>query len=130
MRLVSFAAFSFLALAACGDRQETPQTPQTGVAPQADETSQPDEAPRAEPLSILPTDELSGFTSPATGLAFWVHPNVSFNSLLIVAGEAGIASYNIENGDEVSRAAGRNLRGAEVSYFGIGPQARRVRRRL
>ena len=108
MRLVSFAALSFLALAACGDRQETPQSQET---------------PQAEPKTVLPTDDLSGFTSPATGLAFWVHPNVSFNSLLIVAGEAGVASYNIENGDEVSRAAGRNLRGAEVSYFGFGPQA-------
>lgn len=48
---------------------------------------------------------------------------MAFNSLMIVANADGLVSYNIEDGNEVSRIAGVSADGVGVSYFGFGPQA-------
>jgi len=103
---LSLAAAALLALAAC--EQQAPQAPPPEPAP---------------PVGVAASDELAGLAAPATGIAFWMHPNVAFNSLMIVAGADGLASYNIEDGAEVSRAPGVNFEGAAVSYLGFGPQA-------
>ncbi len=99
-------AFLLLALAACG--QQTADAP----APEA-----------VEPVGVAAGDELPGLSSPATGIAFWAHPNVAFNGLMIVASADGLASYNIEDGNEVARLDGFDAAGVAVSYLGAGPQA-------
>ncbi len=108
MRITALAPVlaGILALAACGrDAVEAP-------APE----------PVAPPVGVAASDE-APLGAPATGVAFWMHPNVAFNSLMIVAGADGLASYNIEDGAEVSSAPGVSFAGAAVSYLGFGPQA-------
>lgn len=107
MRLAALACFCLL-LAACGQEAEAP--------------SASVEAP--EPVGVPAADQLAGLATPATGIAFWTHANVAFNSLMIVASAEGVASYNIEDGSEVSTLPGVNAQGAAVSYLGFGPRAR------
>ncbi len=76
-----------------------------------------------EPVSLSFSDELPGLAAPASGIAFWRHPNVSFNSMMIVASEDGIVSYNIEDGNEVGRIDDVNAKGVAVSYLGFGAPA-------
>lgn len=76
-------------------------------------------APMATPAS----DEIAALAAAPTGIDFWAHPNVAFNSLMIVSSEAGLVAYNIENGDQVSAAPGIAFDGVAVSYFGFGSLA-------
>jgi hypothetical protein len=69
------------------------------------------------------SDELPGLPGAATGIAFWDHPRLSFNSTLIVATSAGVVSYNMEDGNEVSRIDGFNADGVAAGYLGEGAQA-------
>ncbi len=94
-----------LALAACGR--------------DADDASAPE--PIA-PIGVAASDE-TALAAPATGLAFWMHPNVAFNSVLIAASADGLAAYNIEDGAAVSSVPGVNVSGVAVSYLGFGPTA-------
>lgn len=94
-------------LAACERKTETQDTAPASI----------------ERVEALLSDELPGLSAPATGVAFWEHPTLSFNSLLFVANENGVVSYDMENGTEVSRVDGFDARGAEVSYFGFGAAA-------
>lgn len=87
---------------------------------QAEESPPPRPAPRVEmPVS----DELPGLPTPASGVAFWDHPTLPFNSMLIVAGAQGALAYNIEDGVEAARIDAVAAEGAAVSYAGYGPQA-------
>ncbi|NOX95260.1 MAG: hypothetical protein GXP04_09260 [Alphaproteobacteria bacterium] len=88
------------------------------------ETNAPSATAPVEPVEISASDRLSDLSATMTGIAFWSHPNVAFNSLVIVASQDGIASYNIEDGSEVSRIPAVNAQGAAVSYLGLGAQAR------
>lgn len=108
MRLAALACSCLFVLAACGQEAEAP--PANVEAP--------------EPVNVPAADQLTGLAAPATGIAFWTHPNVAFNSLMIIAGAEGVASYNIEDGGEVSTLPGVNAQGAAVSYLGYGPRAR------
>ena len=107
MRFRALAAFTVFALAAC-DRAEEHAEPA------------PAPAPRVE---VAVSDELPGLTAPATGIAFWDHPALSFNSMMIIANADGAIAYNIEDGTEVARIDGVDAGGAAVSYIGIGAQA-------
>lgn len=107
MRLAALAFCCLLALAACGR--------------EAEEASEP--AP-VEVFGVPISDELPGLDASATGIAFWIHPNVAFNSLMIVAGNTGVVAYNVEDGVETARVPGVNAQGAAVSYLGFGRQAR------
>jgi len=89
----------------------------SGGAPDALEPVEP-----ATPVDVIASDELP-LGGPATGLDFWIHPNVAFNSLMIVASAEGLASYNIEDGEGVGRIDDIAAQGAVVSYFGFGPLA-------
>ncbi|MEO1241840.1 MAG: hypothetical protein AAFX54_08025 [Pseudomonadota bacterium] len=109
MRFVALACSALLLLAACGQNTDTP--PSSDAVP-------------VQPIAVAAADQLTGLDAPATGIAFWTHPNVAFNSLMIVAGENGVASFNIEDGNEVSRIPGFNADGAAIGYIGFGPQAR------
>lgn len=84
---------------------------------------QPAPAP-VEPVAVAASDELPDLSAPATGIAFWTHPNVAFNGLMIVASADGAVGYNIEDGAEVSRVPGVKAQGAAVSYLGRGAKAR------
>ncbi|WP_411820502.1 hypothetical protein ABFZ85_03965 [Hyphococcus formosus] len=69
------------------------------------------------------SDELPGLGGEATGLAFWDHPTLSFNGTLIVANDSGVTSYNMEDGNAVSRIGDHKAQGLAVGYAGFGSQA-------
>jgi len=100
-----------LAAAACGERAEAPEP----------DVSAPTQA--VAPVGVIASDEISGLPAAPTGIDFWVHPNVAFNSLIVVASAEGLAAYNVEDGSEVSRAPGQSFQGVAVSYIGFGPVA-------
>ena len=109
MRLVALTVSSLFVLSACGQENDAPTTSETkDVAP----------------IAVAATDQLTELTGSVTGIDFWTHPNVAFSSTMIIAGENGVASYNIEDGSEVSAIPGVNAQGAAVSYIGFGPRAR------
>lgn len=111
MRIAVLAApFAFVAFALLAACEREPAEAPAPAAP----------VPAA---NVTVSDELPGLTASATGIAFWEHPTLPFSSLLIVANQDGVASYNIEDGNEVSKIPGINARGASVSYLGRGPQA-------
>ncbi|MEL7488100.1 MAG: hypothetical protein AAGJ87_12885, partial [Pseudomonadota bacterium] len=58
--------------------------------------------------------------------AFWVHPTLAFNSLLIAATETGLASFNIEDGAPVATIDAGAPSGLDVGYFGAGATAEGV----
>jgi len=106
MRLAALPAIALLALAACErGSEDAPAPPETTRA--------------AIPVS----DELPGLSAAATGVAFWEHPTLAFNSMLIVAGADGAAAYNIEDGIEAARLDDIAADGAALSYFGYGANA-------
>ncbi len=97
---------SLLLLNACGQKETTPA--------QAD-------IPQVE---LTVSDSLTDISAEPNAIAFWTHPNVAFNSLLLVASKDGVVSYNMEDGNEVSRLSDINARGAAVGYLGVGQTAR------
>ncbi len=103
------ACLTLLALIAACDRKAADTSPATP------EIAEVDQAPVS--------DELPGLPAAATGIAFWRHPTLAFNSTMIVATSAGVVSYSMEDGNEVSRIDGFDADGIEVGYFGFGPQA-------
>ncbi|MBL4619829.1 MAG: hypothetical protein JKX88_07010 [Marinicaulis sp.] len=109
MRFATLALLGLALLSGCG--QQSTQAPENPTMP----------ITHAE---VIASDALTDLATSPTGIAFWSHPNVAFNSLVIVASQDGIASYNIEDGSEVSRIPSINAQGAAVSYLGLGPQAR------
>lgn len=107
MRLTALIIAGFVALAAC-------ERPTQDVEPAA---------PAINAVSTTVSDELPGLTAPATGIAFWEHPTLTFNGVMIVATGEGVVSYNMEDGNEVSRIDGIAAAGAAVGYAGFGPAA-------
>ncbi len=103
------AVAALLAATACGERVDTPIADEAKQAP--------------DPVGVIASDALSDLTAPPTGIDFWTHPNVSFNSLIVVASADGLASYNVEDRTEVSRIPGVSLQGVAISYIGFGPLA-------
>ncbi|MFC2952936.1 hypothetical protein ACFOOP_13435 [Marinicaulis aureus] len=108
MRLSAACLILLTFIAAC-DRQAKDGAPAPSGITELDEA----------PVS----DELPGLPAAATGIAFWRHPTLSFNSTMIVATSAGVSSYSMEDGNEVSRIDGFDADGLAVSYIGKGPQA-------
>ncbi len=96
----------FLLATACGERADP----------------QPEPEPVA-PVGVPASDAVPDLVAVPTGVDFWTHPNVAFNSLVLVAGPQGLISYNIEDGAEVSRIPGVDSFGVAVSYIGFGPAA-------
>jgi len=109
MRFATLALFGLTFLSGCGQQYtQAPENPSTPIT-------------RAE---VSASDTVTQMAVPTTGITFWTHPNVAFNSLVIVASEDGVVSFNIEDGSEVSRIPAVNAQGAAVSYLGLGAQAR------
>ncbi|MEZ5894255.1 MAG: hypothetical protein R3C58_14065 [Parvularculaceae bacterium] len=105
MRLFALAFCAVALVAACGKKESKPAEPPAAAA----------EAPVS--------DELPGLAAPATGIAFWDHPALPFNGMMLVAGEKGVAAYNMEDGNPAGVIDGFNAKGVAVSYFGVGAQA-------
>lgn len=107
------AVFFMAALAACGREKEAPAAPPAGEpAPPAGE--------------VAATDEFGPFDTEIADIAFWTHPNVAFQGLVLIAGGDGLYAFNVEDGDEVSRLAGFSASGVEVVYDGAGAEARGI----
>lgn len=110
MRLTALLLAALMFAAACERETSSPAT----EAPAATEF---------EAVSAPVSDELPGLAAPATGIAFWDHPRLSFNGLMIVATGAGVFAYSMEDGTEVSRIDGVNAQGVAAGYFGLGAPA-------
>ncbi|WP_375205705.1 hypothetical protein [Hyphococcus sp.] len=108
MRFTATCLSLFAIIAACERKTEAP-------APAEPDITQAAEAPAS--------DVLPGLPGAATGIAFWDHPTLSFNSTMIVATEDGIVAYNMEDGNEVARLDGFNTDGVASGYFGLGARA-------
>lgn len=103
------AAAALLALAACGrEPAEAPGTP----APEPVEAAQ-----------VAAVDEFGPAPAPIAGVAFWSHPALPFNGLVLAATSDGLVAYNIEDGREVAAAGGFSATGLSVAYVGKGPAA-------
>jgi hypothetical protein len=100
-------------LAACGDRQTRP------AQPASSEAAEP--APVGE---IEATDQFGPFASPVTGIAFWTHPSLSFQGMVLASSADGLAAFNVEDGAEVARIEGVAANGVNVVYAGGGAEAR------
>lgn len=90
-----------------------------GSSPEAAAPAAPEIAAVSAPVS----DELPGLPAPATGIAFWDHPRLSFNGLMIVATGKGVFAYSMEDGTEVSRIDDVSAQGLATGYFGAGAAA-------
>ena len=89
--------------------------------------SQREEGPAEIPVSeVTASDELGGFSSAIRGVAFWTHPSLAFNSLLLVATESSVASYNIEDGNQIDEIDGVRPTDLTMSYMGAGATAKGV----
>ena len=116
MRLSALLLATLLFAASCDREAKTPD----GAEPQETQDATYE---AAGAISAPVSDELPGLPAPATGIAFWDHPTLSFNGLMIVATEAGVIGYSMEDGVEVTRIDGVNANGLGVGYLGVGPQA-------
>ena len=104
-----FAAASILFIAACGEQASAPASPEVSR--------------QLEAVGVNASDAIADLAAAPTGIDFWTHPNVAFNSLIITASADGLTSYNVEDGAEVSSVPGLALDGVAVSYIGFGPVA-------
>lgn len=104
MRLTS-AALILLALAAC-------------------ERAKKDEpaAPAVEVREVAAADGYGAPEDAVNAVAFWSHPSVNFESLLIAATDAGLKAFSIESGEEIGSAAAPASK-VSVFYLGSGPGA-------
>ena len=81
-----------------------------------------DTEPAGAPTEVAAIDEFVPLECPVDALAFWSHPTLAFNGLVIAAGDAGLVAFNIEDGDEVARDEAP-VSGVAISYLGTGADA-------
>lgn len=108
MRIPAIAFAALAAISGCGEKKPAAPAPAPTVA-----------APAASAVEVAAIDEFGPLAAEATGVAFWLHPAVPFNSLVIAATGAGLAAYNIEDGAEVARSDGWDARGVALYYDGV-----------
>lgn len=105
MRLTSVALI-LLALAACErSKKEEPAPPV---------------APTAEVREVAAADGYGAPGEAVNAVAFWSHPSVNFESLLIAATDEGLKAFRIESGEEIGSAAAP---ASKVSVFYLGSGA-------
>lgn len=109
-----FIAILAVTLAGCGNRDQNTEQ-------QEQETSAP--AFTAEKKFVAATDEYGLGLSDVTSIAFWSHPKIVFNSLVIAGHGDGITLFNIEDGATVSSVEGFRVTDLEVGYIGKGAAA-------
>jgi len=107
MRLIS-ALLAFVALSACE------RTKPAG-----------ENAPAAPAIEVKEVAAADGYGAPGesvSAVAFWSHPSVNFESLLLAATGVGVKAYSIETGEEVASQAG-GASSLAVIYLGEGAGA-------
>lgn len=102
----------FFTLAACGgsDVNTPAPTPEESLTP----------------VEVTVADEFAKLPAPATGVAFWTHSTLPFNSLVLTASSDGVVAYNMEDGAEVARMDNIDAAGIALAYRGRGPAAKGV----
>ncbi|MEM9706377.1 MAG: hypothetical protein AAF850_09920 [Pseudomonadota bacterium] len=73
--------------------------------------------------SVDALDELRALPAPPVDVAFWRHPTLPFNSLAVVATEAGLAAYNIEDAAPTTVVEDAGLTALTIGYLGLGEAA-------
>ena len=73
--------------------------------------------------NVVITDEIQADVGVTTDVGFWSHPTLPYNGLLIAAGDAGLASFNIEFGEPIQRLSTRSIVSLDTVYLGVGPEA-------
>lgn len=93
-----------LALGACGGSQDTSSQPSPDAAATSDGEANAVriDIPVENAAREAAITESVSNDSAADALAFWSHPTLAFNSLLITAGDQAIRSFNIEDGSPVA----------------------------
>ncbi len=103
-----FLGLSLLALAACG-----------GPKPAAPDAP----APVIDVREVAAADGYGDGGDNVTAIAFWSHPSVNFESLLLASTDKGLKAFNIETGDQVAMSEGPAAAALAVAYSGTGPAA-------
>lgn len=103
------------------------------VDPQETDASPSNRTPVERPAStsleasdVIVSDELAGFDAPIGGIAFWTHPSLVFQGMMLVAVDGTIKAYNIEDGAIVSSLEAISAQGLALAYDGLGAEARGV----
>ncbi|MEM9168787.1 MAG: hypothetical protein AAGC56_03960 [Pseudomonadota bacterium] len=131
MRLTIAAALAAAAVAGCDAL--TPDDAADGAATDAPPASEAGEAadgqPGAQPGAPAVVDaaivqaQIGGFEGAISGAAFWSHPGVPFNGLVVAVDAGGIKAFNVEDGAPVSAVDEPGLDGVAVGYLGVGAPA-------
>ena len=100
MKKLAFVSCLALGVAACG---------QNGGAQKSAQT-------------IAPADSFE-YRDEVSGADFWVHPAVSFGSLVVLAHPTGLHAYDIEELKEISRSQTFAAQDVAISYIGKGADA-------
>ena len=106
-------------LISCSNDQDT--KPQGDPSISEIEENKPEPFDPSIPRTVATTDEPITLPAPANGIAFWSHPDVPFQGLVIAATPKGVFAHTLE-GDEQSEgqtgdAASINAKGAALAYF-------------
>lgn len=110
MRLMMSTLSAFAMLAACSDNppEQTPSAPAT---------PQPDRVETAETaVAIATTDEPITLDTAAMGIAFWEHPSVNYEGMVIAATEAGLVAHTLEDRLQVSRTSAFKAHTLTLTY--------------
>ncbi|MGF1545125.1 MAG: hypothetical protein ACFB00_11595 [Parvularculaceae bacterium] len=128
MRPSRRAALALTMLAAACERDAPPEAEPTDAA--ADDPREAASRPPATGPSSSVADvygPLDG--APARDVAFWSHPALAFQSLVVTGSAGGLAAFDVETGDAVdgwSNAIDGSVGALSVAYLGAGPSARSV----
>ena len=107
MRSITFLAV-LLSLAACERaKHDQPAAPAAAAV---------------DAREVAAADGYGAAGETVNAVAFWSHPSVNFQSLLIAAGDGGVKAYNIETGDLSASAPGA-ASDVAVFYLGAGASA-------
>jgi hypothetical protein len=98
-----------LAVVACGRE----------AAPEASKA----EGPPPPAAEIPAADEIGSFGARVSTIAYWNHPSIPFNGLVLVGGGSGLLALNVEDGAEVARVDDLSVRTVDVAYIGSGASA-------
>ncbi len=104
MRLIS-VLLALLALAACERAKKAEPA-----------------APAIEVHEVAAADGYGAPDDVVNAVAFWSHPSVNFQSLLIATTDAGLKAFSIESGEEIGSAA-TPASTVSVFYLGSGAKA-------
>lgn len=106
---IACASIAILAVASCG-KPDDGKPAVSGV-------------PASPAQEVAAADGYGEQSDRVNAVAFWSHPSVNFESLIIAATDSGTRAYQIESGDLVAETDAPAA-AISVFYFGSGPSAR------